>query len=85
VLFHARQIAQSVIGIERATTITAGTSYNVKLIVTGSNPVHLEVWLNGAQKIVFDDSSSSQIATGAAGIMNYDTSVKYDNFTVTQQ
>jgi hypothetical protein len=68
-----------------ATTITAGTSYNVKLIVTGSNPVHLEVWLNGVQKIVFNDSSTSQIATGVPGMQNYDTSVKYDNFTVTQQ
>jgi hypothetical protein len=68
-----------------ATTITAGTSYNVKLIATGSNPVHLEVWLNGVQTIVFNDSSTSQITSGAAGMINYDTSVKYDNFTVTQQ
>ena len=68
-----------------ATTITAGTSYNVKLITTGSNPVHLEVWLNGVQKIVFNDSSTSQITTGAVGMINYDTSVKYDNFTVTAQ
>jgi hypothetical protein len=68
-----------------ATTITAGTSYNVKLITTGSSPVHLEVWLNGVQKIVFNDSSTSQIATGVPGMQNYDTSVKYDNFTVTAQ
>ena len=68
-----------------ATTITAGTSYNLKLITTGSSPVHLEVWLNGVQKIVFNDSSTSQITTGAAGMVNYDTNVKYDNFTVTQQ
>jgi hypothetical protein len=67
-----------------ATTITAGTSYNLKLITTGSSPVHLEVWLNGVQKIVFDDSSTSQITSGAVGMVNYDTSVKYDNFTVTQ-
>jgi hypothetical protein len=68
-----------------ATTITAGTSYNLKLITTGSSPVHLEVWLNGVQKIVFNDSSTSQIATGSVGMINYDTSVKYDNFTVTAQ
>lgn len=65
--------------------IVANTSYNLKLIVTGSNPVHLEVWLNGAQKIVFDDSSTSQIATGAPGMENYDTGVKYDNLTIRQQ
>jgi hypothetical protein len=66
-----------------ATTITANTSYNVKLIVTGANPVHLEVWLNGAQTIVFNDNSTGQIATGVPGIQNYDPSVTYDNFTVT--
>jgi Bacterial Ig domain len=68
-----------------ATTITAGTSYNLKLITTGSSPVHLEVWLNGVQKIVFDDSSTSHITSGVVGMVNYDTGVKYDNFTVTQQ
>ena len=68
-----------------ATTITAGTSYNLKLITTGTSPVHLEVWLNGVQKIVFNDSSTSQIASGSVGMINYDTSVKYDNFTVTAQ
>jgi len=65
--------------------IVANTSYNLNLIVTGSNPVHLEVWLNGAQKIVFSDNSTSQIATGAPGMENYDTGVKYDNFTIRQQ
>jgi hypothetical protein len=53
--------------------------------VTGSNPVHLEVWLSGAQKIVFNDSSTSQIATGTPGMENYDAGVKYDNFTIRQQ
>lgn len=65
--------------------IVANTSYNLKLIVTGSNPVHLEVWLNGAQKIVFNDSSTSQIAIGTPGMQNYDAGVKYDNFTILQQ
>jgi hypothetical protein len=63
--------------------IVAGTSYNVKLLVSGSSPVHLEVWLNGAQKISFNDSSTSQITSGVAGMENYDANVKYDNFTVT--
>jgi len=63
--------------------IVAGTSYNVKLLVSGSNPVHLEVWLNDVQKISFNDSSTSQITTGVAGMENYDANVKYDNFTVT--
>jgi hypothetical protein len=65
--------------------IVANTSYNLKLIVTGASPVHLEVWLNGVQKIVFNDSSTSQITTGTPGMENYDAGVKYDNFTVRQQ
>jgi len=63
--------------------IVAGASYNVKLLVSGSNPVHLEVWLNGVQKISFNDNSTSQITSGIAGMENYDANVKYDNFTVT--
>ena len=65
--------------------IVANTSYNLKLVVTGSSPVHLEVWLNGVQKIVFNDSSASQITGGVAGMENYDPNVKYDNFTVNSQ
>ena len=63
--------------------IVAGTSYNLKLLVSGSSPVHLEVWLNGTQKISFDDSSAGQITTGVAGIENRDANVKYGNLTVT--
>jgi hypothetical protein len=66
-----------------AAGVVANTSYNVKLLVSGASPVHLEVWVNGVQKIAFDDSSTSQITTGVPGIENYDTNVKYDNFTVT--
>jgi hypothetical protein len=68
-----------------AAGIVANTSYNLKLIVTGASPVHLEVWLNGTQKIVFNDSSTSQIITGVPGLVNYNSGVKYDNFTVTAQ
>ena len=68
-----------------AAGIVANTSYNLKLLVRGANPVHLEVWLNGTQEIVFDDSSATQIGTGVPGMENYDPGVKYDNFTVTQQ
>lgn len=71
------QLAAAAIGI------VANTSYDLKLVVSGANPVHLEAWVNGLQKIVFDDSSASQITTGIPGIVNYDTNVKYDNFTVT--
>ena len=65
-----------------ATAIQANTFYSLKLLVSGSNPVHLEVWLNGAKVISFDDSSTSQIASGAPGIVNYNTNVLYDSFSV---
>lgn len=41
-------------------SVTAGTSYNLRHITTGSSPVHLEVWLNGVQKSVFNDSMIHQ-------------------------
>ena len=50
-----------------ADAITAGVQYTVKLVVRGSNPVHLEVWLNGAQRINFDDSSAGRITAGRPG------------------
>jgi hypothetical protein len=65
-----------------ATTIQANTSYSLKLLVSGSNPVHLEVWFNGTKVISFDDSSASRITSGAPGIVNYNTSVLYDSFSV---
>jgi hypothetical protein len=66
-----------------AAGLVPNTSYNLKLVVSGTNPVHLEAWLNGVQKIVFDDSSASQITAGIPGMENYDANVKYANFTVT--
>lgn len=65
-----------------AVAITAGVQYTVKLVVRGSNPVHLEVWLNGAQRINFDDSSAGRITAGPPGIENYDSGVKYNSFRV---
>lgn len=63
-------------------TITAGVQYTVQLAVSGSNPVHLEVWLNGVQQISFDDSSPDRITAGIPGIENYDVGVKYNSFRV---
>jgi hypothetical protein len=63
-------------------TITPGTTYTVKLVTTGSSPVHLEVWLGGARQIVFDDASASRLTAGLPAIQNYDANVKYDSFRV---
>ncbi|NMO17538.1 hypothetical protein HPC49_09970 [Pyxidicoccus fallax] len=63
-------------------SIVAGTSYNLKLVVTGSNPVRLAVWLNGVQRLSYDDTSSSRLTAGGAGLENYNAGVKYSNFAV---
>lgn len=65
-----------------AAGIVAGTRYRLELVATGSSPVHLEVWLDGARRISYDDSSSSRITGGAPGIENYDGGVKCDAFDV---
>jgi len=65
-----------------ATTIQASTMYSLKLLVSGSNPVHLEVWFNNTKVIAVDDSSTSRITSGPPGIVNYNTSVLYDSLSV---
>lgn len=62
--------------------ISAETFYNLKLVVSGSSPVHLEVFFQGSQVIVYDDNASNRILSGIPGIQNYDPNVKYDRFTV---
>jgi len=62
--------------------IAAGTKYALKLVATGSSPVHLEVWLNGVRQIVADDTTASRLTTGVPAIQNYDANVKYDSFRV---
>ena len=61
--------------------ITPGTIYQLKLVVTGTNPVHLEVWLDGALKIVYDDFSASRLTTGA-GIVTWDSNTKWNDIEV---
>jgi hypothetical protein len=65
-----------------AATITAGVQYTLKLAVSGSSPVHLEVWLDGTRRISFDDASANRILAGPPGIENYDVGVKYNSFRV---
>jgi List-Bact-rpt repeat protein len=64
--------------------ITANTWYTLKLVAVGTNPVHLEAWLDGALKVVVDDSTYHWSGSGV-GIENYDANVQYDSFTVLQQ
>lgn len=64
--------------------ITAGTEYNVKLVATGTSPVHLEVWLDGTQRITYDDTSAEALTSGSVGIVTYYQNVKFDTFSVYQ-
>ena len=68
-----------------AAGITAGTRYTLKLLATGTSPVHLEVWLDGTQRITYDDSSADALTSGSVGMVNYYQNVKYDSFSVYQQ
>jgi hypothetical protein len=65
-----------------AAGIAAGTPYTVKLLAQGSSPVHLEVWLDGAPLISYDDASATRITGGIPGIECSDQGVKYDRFAV---
>ncbi|MDC4206522.1 MAG: beta-propeller fold lactonase family protein [Candidatus Manganitrophus sp.] len=62
--------------------IVANRAYTLGLKVAGSSPVELTVFLNGASLFTFSDSTSARIGSGIPGIINYNTGVKYDRFTV---
>jgi glycerophosphoryl diester phosphodiesterase len=74
-----------------AYTFTAGTTYNLKLSVSGSSPgsVVLKAYLDGAEVLSYTDSSSPHYAAGKAGIRfanlgvtsNNTTHIHIDNFS----
>ncbi|NKE70793.1 beta-propeller fold lactonase family protein [Candidatus Manganitrophus noduliformans] len=62
--------------------IVAGKPYTVRVKVAGSNPVVLDVSVDGAPLFSFNDDASARILSGVPGIINYNAGVKYDRFTV---
>ena len=52
-------------------------------VIANANLSTVEVWLDGTQRITYDDSPG--FASGSVGMVNYDANVKYDNFNVYQQ
>lgn len=62
--------------------IVPNTTYDLKLSVSGSNPVHLEVWLNGTLRITHDDTTASRITSGVPGIQNYAAGVAFSELFV---
>ncbi|MCG3116672.1 MAG: PKD domain-containing protein [Candidatus Manganitrophus sp. SA1] len=62
--------------------IVAGTSYLLAMKVFGSNPVQLEILFQGALLFSYSDSAANRILSGAPGIQNYNSGVRYDHFVV---
>jgi PKD repeat protein/predicted phosphodiesterase len=62
--------------------IVANRAFTLGLKVTGSNPVNLEVFLDGNPLFTVTDSSPSRITSGIPGLINYDPNVRYDRFSV---
>jgi hypothetical protein len=60
-----------------------GSAHDLRLIVGGSSPTHLEVWLDGSRQITIDDSTD--IASGIPGMENYVQNVQYEAFRVYPQ
>ena len=62
--------------------IAAGALYKVAVKVSGTNPVNLEISFQDAPLFTYSDASAGRIISGAPGIENYNSGVKYDNFIV---
>jgi 6-phosphogluconolactonase (cycloisomerase 2 family)/chitodextrinase len=62
--------------------VVANQPYTLGLKVTGADPVNLEVTLNGTVRFTYRDSAAERILTGIPGVINYNTGVRYDRFTV---
>ena len=62
--------------------IVANKAYTLRLKVTGSNPVDLEVAVDGVPLFAFSDSAATRILSGVPGLINYNAGVKYDRFAV---
>jgi hypothetical protein len=63
-----------------STTITAGTMYDLKLVTTGTNPVHLEVWLGGTKRIDYDDAPADRLISGGHGMFADVDNVNYATY-----
>jgi hypothetical protein len=65
-------------------SIADETSYTLELIVTGTNPVKLQAYLNGSLVAVASDSSGSAFASGASGLLSGTSSrSQYAKFVLT--
>src|SRR5579863_756314 len=63
--------------------VSAGQPYTLDLRVSGTNPVVLQVSLNGKSLFSFSDASALRLLSGIPGLESYSSNVKYDSFAVT--
>ena len=64
-------------------SLTTGTWNTVRLTITGSNPVTLNMYLNGVLKKTYSDTSSSQVtAAGKLAFGTYGANAEFDYVTV---
>jgi pectate lyase len=65
-----------------AAGMIAGSYYRVRLEVIGANPVRLNAYLNGVQRVTAVDANS-WIANGQVGVGTYGTDASFDDVVVT--
>jgi hypothetical protein len=65
-----------------AAGLIAGSYYTVRLEVIGANPVRLNAYLNGVQRVTAVDANS-WIANGQVGFGTFGADASFDNFVVT--
>ena len=59
-----------------------GTWYDIRLKITGSNPVALEVYVNGSLKKSYSDTTSPITAAGKVAFGTYGANAEFDSVTV---
>ena len=65
-----------------AAGLITGSYYTIRLEVIGANPVRLNAYLNGVQRITAVDANS-WIANGQVGFGTFGADASFDNFVVT--
>jgi exo-poly-alpha-galacturonosidase len=64
-------------------SMVTGTWYTIRFKVTGSNPVTLEMYVNGVLKKSYSDTSTSQVtAAGKIAVGTYGANAEFDYVTV---
>ena len=63
-------------------SMVTGTWYDIRLKITGTNPVALEVYVNGVLKKSYSDTSNMVTAAGKVAFGTYGANAEFDSVTV---